>query len=124
MLLLVVAAILAHSNISLLVGRAVSERTHRQIEQELATLPTVDRVDTLMTMFLGPADILVAAKVDFRDDATGAEIEAAADEAERRLTGRFPEIAYVFLDPTRSRATGRRARTTQDEPGRPVDQDA
>ncbi|WP_405094053.1 cation diffusion facilitator family transporter [Micromonospora sp. NBC_01392] len=123
-LLLVVAAILAHSNISLLVGRAVSERTHRQIEQELATLPTVDRVDTLMTMFLGPADILVAAKVDFRDDATGAEIEAAADEAERRLTGRFPEIAYVFLDPTRSRATGRRARTTQDEPGRPVDQDA
>ncbi|MGC4897106.1 cation diffusion facilitator family transporter [Micromonospora sp. DT31] len=115
-LLLVVAAVLAHSNISLLVGRAVSGPLHRRIEQELAAVPTVDRVDTLMTMFLGPQDILVAAKVDFRDDATGAEIEAAADEAERRLTGHFPEIAYVFLDPTRSRETGPRARTTQEEP--------
>ncbi|MGY0007975.1 cation diffusion facilitator family transporter, partial [Micromonospora sp. I033] len=116
-LLLVVAGILARSNISLLVGRAVSDRVHRQIEHELAGLPAVDRIDTLMTMFLGPEDILVAAKVDFRDDATGADIEDAADEAERRLTGRFPEIAYVFLDPTRSArgSAGHRARTTQDE---------
>ncbi|MFG1714796.1 hypothetical protein [Micromonospora sp. NPDC049203] len=121
MLLLVVAAVLARSNISLLVGRSVSDRLHRRIERELAEVPTVDRIDTLMTMFLGPDDILVAAKVDFRDDATGADIEAAADEAERRLTGRFPEIAYVFLDPTRSRSPGRPARTTQDEAGRPVD---
>ncbi|MFI7283700.1 cation diffusion facilitator family transporter [Micromonospora chersina] len=125
-LLLVVAGILARSNISLLVGRAVSERVHRQIEQELAGLPAVDRIDTLMTMFLGPTDILVAAKVDFRDDATGADIEAAADEAERRLTDRFPEVAYVFLDPTRSLhgSHGRPARTTQDENQRPVDQEA
>ena len=120
-LLLVVAVVLARSNISLLVGRSVSDRLHRRIERELADVPTVDRVDTLMTMFLGPDDILVAAKVDFRDDATGADIEAAADEAERRLTGHFPEIAYVFLDPTRSRSAGRPARTTQDEAGRPVD---
>ncbi|MFC0004481.1 cation diffusion facilitator family transporter [Micromonospora siamensis] len=116
-LLLVVAAILATSNISLLVGRAVPERIHREIERDLAGLPTVDRIDTLMTMQLGPEDILVAAKVDFRDDATGADIEAAADEAERRLTERYPEIAYVFLDPTRSLPglEGRRARRTQDD---------
>ncbi|MFC0033291.1 cation diffusion facilitator family transporter [Micromonospora chaiyaphumensis] len=124
-LLLVVAGILARSNISLLVGRAVSDRVHRQIERELAGLPAVDRVDTLMTMFLGPEDILVAAKVDFHDDATGADIEAAADEAERRLTDRYPEIGYVFLDPTRSRrgSAGHRARTTQDEDERAVDQE-
>ncbi|MFR9777152.1 cation diffusion facilitator family transporter [Micromonospora sp. MS34] len=121
-LLLVVAAILAKSNISLLVGRAVPERIHREIERELTELPTVDRIDTLMTMQLGPEDILVAAKVDFHDDATGADIESAADEAERRLTERYPEIAYVFLDPTRSMpgTDGQRARRTQDEDGRPV----
>lgn len=123
-LLLVIAAILARSNVSLLVGRAVPERVHRQIEHELAGLPEVDRIDTLMTMLLGPADILVAAKIDFHDDATGADIEAAADEAERRLTERFPEIAYVFLDPTRSMpgTDDRRARRTQNEDGHPVDQ--
>ncbi|MFC4147710.1 cation diffusion facilitator family transporter [Micromonospora mangrovi] len=125
LLLLVVAVVLAKSNISLLVGRAVPERLHREIEHDLAGLPTVDRIDTLLTMQLGPDDILVAAKVDFLDDATGADIEAAADEAERRLTERYPEIGYVFLDPTRSMpGTGGRARRTQDEDDRPVDQEA
>lgn len=123
-LLLVVAGILAWSNISLLVGRAVSDRVHGRIEQELAALPEVERVDTLLTMLLGPEDILVAAKVDFRDDATVAEIEAAADQAERRLTEHYPEIAYVFLDPTRSTPgrDARQARRTQDEGVRPVDE--
>ncbi|MGS2615714.1 cation diffusion facilitator family transporter [Micromonospora sp. LZ34] len=101
-LLLVVAVNLALRNLSLLVGRAVPERLGREIEAELAGVPAVQRIDTLLTMQLGPADILVAAKVDFDDAATGADIEAAAEAAERRLTGRYPEIRYVFLDPTRS----------------------
>ncbi|MEU4567870.1 cation diffusion facilitator family transporter [Micromonospora sp. NPDC023956] len=102
-LLLVVATVLAYSNVSLLVGRAVPGRIRREIEDELAALPTVQRIDTLLTMQLGPDDVLVAAKVDFSDDATGTDIEAAADEAERRLTDRYPEIRYVFLDPTGAR---------------------
>jgi cation diffusion facilitator family transporter len=103
LLLLVVATILARSNVSLLVGQAVPRRARDAIEAELASLPTVDRIDTLLTMRLGPDDVLVAAKVDFADDATGADIEAAADEAERRLAAKHPGIRYVFLDPTRRR---------------------
>ncbi|WP_405107702.1 cation diffusion facilitator family transporter [Micromonospora sp. NBC_01405] len=119
-LLLVVAVTLAKANISLLVGRAIPERLRLEIEQELNGLPAVERIDTLLTMQLGPDDILVAAKVDFRDEATGAVIEAAADEAERRLIDRYPEIGYVFLDPTPSRpeARHRRARHTQEDPPR------
>lgn len=101
LLLLVVAAILGYTNVSLLVGRAVPDKVHRAIHRELSGVPTVVRVGTLLTMQLGPEDVLVAAKVDFADDATGADIEAAADEAERRLTARFPGIRYLFLDPTR-----------------------
>ncbi|MFF3866230.1 cation diffusion facilitator family transporter [Micromonospora sp. NPDC001898] len=117
-LLLVVAGTLAKANISLLVGRAIPERLRLEIEQELNGLPAVERIDTLLTMQLGPDEILVAAKVDFRNEATGAVIEAAADEAERRLTERYPEIGYVFLDPTPSRpeARHRRARHTQEGP--------
>jgi cation diffusion facilitator family transporter len=102
LLLLVVAVSLGRSNISLLVGRSVPERLRQEFERELLALPTVGRVATLLTMQLGPADILVAAKVDFADDATGADIEAAAEQAEQRLTARYPEIRYVFLDPTSS----------------------
>lgn len=104
LLLLVVAATLSVANVSLLVGRSVPRRLHLRLREELSGVPTVDRVDQLLTMQLGPEDVLVAAKVDFADDATGAEIEAAADAAERRLISIYPSIRYVFLDPTRGRA--------------------
>ncbi|GAA2715237.1 cation diffusion facilitator family transporter [Actinoplanes palleronii] len=101
LLLLVVAFVLARSNVSLLVGRAVPRKIHNQIAADLRSIPVVTAVPTLLTMQIGPGDILVAAKVDFDDNAPGREIEAASDEAERRLRERFPEIRYVFLDPTR-----------------------
>jgi len=103
-LLFLVAAILARSNVSLLVGRSVPRRIHNQIAEDIASIPIVVAVPTLLTMQLGPGDILVAAKVDFEDEVTGGEIEAASDEAERRLRARYPAIRYVFLDPTRGTA--------------------
>jgi cation diffusion facilitator family transporter len=106
LLLLLVAGTLARANASLLIGRAVPRRVHNQIAADLASIPIVVAVPTLLTMQLGPGDVLVAAKVDFDDDATGGEIETASDDAERRLRARYPSIRYVFLDPTRG-ATGR-----------------
>ena len=103
-LLLVVAVTLARSNVSLLVGRAVPRRIHNQIAADLTSIPVVVAVPTLLTMQLGPGDILVAAKVDFDDNASGGEIEAASDDAESRLRARYPDIRYVFLDPTRGAA--------------------
>ncbi|MFD0744246.1 hypothetical protein ACFQ1L_22315 [Phytohabitans flavus] len=73
------------------------------IVEELSALPHVEGIQTLFTMQLGPAEVLVAAKVDFTDQATGADIETAADEAERRLRARYSGIRYVFLDPTTRR---------------------
>ncbi|GAA4938802.1 cation diffusion facilitator family transporter [Actinoplanes utahensis] len=104
LLLLVVATMLARSNASLLVGQAVPARIHAGIAEDLAAIAVVTAVPTLLTMRIGPGEILVAAKVDFADDASGRDIEAAADEAEQRLRARFPEIRYVFLDPTRGAA--------------------
>lgn len=104
-LLLFVAATLARSNLTLLIGHSVRGRLRTEIGAEMAAIPVVDRVHTLLTMQLGPDDVLVAAKVDFADRASGAEIEAAADEAERRLLAVHPSIRYVFLDPTGARSS-------------------
>jgi cation diffusion facilitator family transporter len=104
LLLFGVAIVLARANVSLLVGQSVSGRLRGWIRDQLDEVPTVERIDQLLTMQLGPDDVLVAAKVDFADDATGADIEAAADDAERRLKELYPSIRYVFLDPTRGRA--------------------
>jgi cation diffusion facilitator family transporter len=99
-LLVFVALALVFSNASLLVGQAVPARLYRAILRELESVEDVERVVLLLTMQLGPSSVLVAAKVDFRDESTGAAIAASSDEAERRLRKRFPFVTYVFLDPT------------------------
>jgi cation diffusion facilitator family transporter len=99
-LLIVVAAVLARANVSLLIGQSVSPRLQAELREEIAALDHVVDVPFLLTSVIGPAQLLVAAKVDFDDDASAADIERIADEAERRLVGRHEGVRYVFLDPT------------------------
>ena len=108
-LLLVVATTLARNNISLLVGRSAGEAVREEIHRELSGVPAVLEVNALLTLQLGPEDILVAAKIDFSDEANSADIAAASDEAERRLIARNPAIRFVFLDPTRRREPAARS---------------
>jgi cation diffusion facilitator family transporter len=104
-LLLVVATTLARSNLSLLIGLPAAQAILDEIRRELAALPDVQGITELLTLQLGPEDILVAARIDFPDGVSGADIEAVGDEAERRLRARNPAIRFVFLHPTRA-ATG------------------
>lgn len=99
-LLLVVAAVLAAANVSFLIGQSIPAGYRDAIQRVLATTPEIAQVRQLYTLHLGPEQIFVAAKIDFVDSATGADIEAASDLAERRLRERFPQVAFVFLDPT------------------------
>jgi cation diffusion facilitator family transporter len=99
-LLIVVAFILARANKSLLIGQSASPMIEQQLREEIAALEHVDAVPLLLTSVIGPGKILVAAKVDFDDSSTVADIEAVADEAERRLVARHEGVTYVFLDPT------------------------
>jgi cation diffusion facilitator family transporter len=99
-LLVLVAGSLARANVSLLIGQSVPGTTRQELQDELAALPQVDGVPFLLTTVIGPGQLLVAAKVDFADTATVADVERASDEAERRLVARHPGVRYVFLDPT------------------------
>jgi cation diffusion facilitator family transporter len=112
-LLILVAGALARANVSLLIGQAVPEALERELRDEITAMDQVDAVPFLLTDVVGPGRLLVAAKVDFRDDATVADIERAADEAERRLVARHPAVRYVFLDPTHH---DRSARVSAPEP--------
>ena len=52
----------------------------------------VDGVPLLLTSVIGPGKILVAAKVDFDDTSTVADIERIADEVEKRLVARHEGV--------------------------------
>jgi cation diffusion facilitator family transporter len=115
LLLIVVAAVLARANMSLLIGQSVSPRLQAELKAEIAALDHVVDVPFLLTSVIGPAQLLVAAKVDFDDDASAGDIERISDEAEQRLVARHEGVRYVFLDPT---AGDGRARAQVHQPDR------
>ncbi|MFI6923941.1 cation diffusion facilitator family transporter [Nonomuraea spiralis] len=103
LLLLVVALILIQSNLSLLIGQAAPRQVETGIRAVLLAQPEVEEVVELLTMMIGPGSIMVAAKIDFCDEAGAAGVEIACDEVDRRLRDRFPGVNLVFLDPTPTR---------------------
>lgn len=103
LLLLVVALTLIASNLSLLIGQAAPHQVETGIRAVLLAQPEVEDVVELLTMMIGPGSIMVAAKIDFRDEASAAGVEIACDEVDRRLRERFPGVSLVFLDPTPTR---------------------
>ncbi|MBT2886192.1 cation diffusion facilitator family transporter, partial [Streptomyces sp. McG5] len=97
LLLVYVAWVLGRSNVELLLGRPLPAPVREAIHAELLAVDQVHSVLELTTLMQGPDEALAAAKVDFRDTATAAEIEWACERAERRLRERFPQIRRVYL---------------------------
>jgi cation diffusion facilitator family transporter len=99
--LLVVAAYgLGRQNQEYLIGKAAPQPLREDITRLIASTDGVDSVLELLTMRLSPDQVLVAARVDLADHLSPEELEHAADDVEGRIRVRFPEVRYVFLDPT------------------------
>jgi cation diffusion facilitator family transporter len=84
----------------LLIGWAARPEERDEIERTIARHDDVRGVEQLLTMVLGPDALLVAARVDFRDEADAGRIEEAASEIDQALRDAVPDVTEVFLDPT------------------------
>lgn len=98
-LLVVVAAFLARETLSLMTGEAAAPETSADIRKILSSDPRVVSVAEVLTMHLGPAEVLLAASLDLRDDLDGDAIEAAARELTARIEAAHPEVTRIFLRP-------------------------
>ncbi|WP_330462078.1 cation diffusion facilitator family transporter [Streptomyces sp. NBC_00820] len=99
-LLIFVAWVLGRANTELLVGRALPAPLRDAVRKELLSVGPIEGVMELTTLVQGPGEILIAAKVDFRDVSTSREIELGCEEAEDRLRALIPAVKRVYLDPT------------------------
>jgi divalent metal cation (Fe/Co/Zn/Cd) transporter len=106
-LLVGVAVSLGSSSKRNLIGEALPEQMREGLTTVIDETLGVDVVVELLTMRLGPNDVLVAARVDVDDTATGGDLEQVADEVERRIQEAYPEVRHVFLDPTTAGANAR-----------------
>jgi cation diffusion facilitator family transporter len=107
-LLLVVAAILIVETKSLLLGEGASPETVGAITRALQG-EGVERVIHLRTMYLGPDEMLVGAKLAMPAADTLDRVAASIDAAEARVRAAVPEARVMYLEPDldRSAASGR-----------------
>jgi cation diffusion facilitator family transporter len=99
LLLVTIAIVLAAEMKSLLLGEAAAPEVVRQIEAEIGGSPGVSRLIHVLTQHLGPEELLVAAKLQFDDSLSMAELADAIDACEARLRAAVPTAKFVYLEP-------------------------
>lgn len=104
LLLVVIAIFLAFEMAAMLVGESALPEEDARIRAALAASDLVERVIHLRTLHVGPDELLVAAKIAIARAATGAEIAAGIDSAERAIRAAVPTATYVFIEPDLDRA--------------------
>jgi cation diffusion facilitator family transporter len=93
-----VAILLAYESKGLLIGEGASTQVTAGIGQVVADEPRIERLNELLTMHLGPEDVLLNLSVDFVDSLSAGEVEAAITQMESRIKAKFPEITRIFIE--------------------------
>jgi len=84
----------------LLIGSAALPEEREALEQAIEDFDAVVEVEEHLTMVLGPNALLVAARVNLRDDIDADRIEKASTQIDHRLREVVPDVTEVFLDAT------------------------
>jgi len=110
-LLIAVASFLAYENYSLLLGEAATAELEQTVRAPLEADPAVRRLVSLHTMHLGPAAVLVSARVWFRRELTATQIEDAVRRLEDAVGAAVPGTSrrMIVIEPARPDTTERAA---------------
>ena len=95
-ILAVTAALLAYECKGLLIGEGASPHVVDGIRKMIAAEVGIVTVNEVLTMHLGPQDVLLNLSVDFGDQFSAGDVEATITRLERRIKEAFPEITPRF----------------------------
>ena len=98
-LLGLIAVVLAFETKSLLLGEGAGPEVEKGMIEALESVPEVDRVIHLRTQYIGPDELLVAAKIAVDHDDTAAEIAKGIDAAEAKIRAMLPVAKQIYLEP-------------------------
>ena len=93
------AIVLATEMKSLLLGETASPEVQELIRFAIDDEPVVERLIHLRTEHLGPDELLVGAKVAFRESLTMAELAGAVNRVEARVRQRVPAARFLYIEP-------------------------
>jgi cation diffusion facilitator family transporter len=111
LLLITVAIILGIETKSLLVGEGATDADAAAIERAIVSGDDAPRIIHMKTLYLGPDELMVAAKLGMASDQRLTEVAAATNAIEARIRAAVPAArviyieADVYLDPNEAHPT-------------------
>ncbi|MER9329743.1 cation diffusion facilitator family transporter [Mesorhizobium sp. M0488] len=116
------AIFLARESKGLLIGEPASPEVQRQVLAIVQKDPAVQQANGVLTVHMGPEEIVAALSIEFEDHLTAPEIEACVERLEARLKNEMPEIARLFVKPQTTGTWEKRRKIVEaasgDEPDR------
>jgi cation diffusion facilitator family transporter len=105
-LLVLVAVVLGIETKSLLVGEGANPADVVRIRDAINAHPEVEALIHLRTLYLGPEELLVAAKVAFASKKKLAEVATVIDDVEASIRQAVPIARIIYIEPDVYRPAG------------------
>jgi cation diffusion facilitator family transporter len=109
------AIFLARETKALLIGEAAPPDVEASIRAIAASDAAVAHVNGLLTVQIGPDNIVAALSAEFHDQLTTPEIESSVNRIEEAIRSRHPNITTLFVRPQTADAYQRRRATLAEE---------
>jgi cation diffusion facilitator family transporter len=93
-----IAAFLAYETKALLIGESALPEVVAGVRRILGQERGILRVNEILTMHMGPQDVLLNLSVDFHSGLDSDQVEAAVAALEQKIKKDFPEIVRVFIE--------------------------
>ncbi len=100
---------LAYETKGLLIGESADRRTVQGIHGVLEASQVIEQVNEILTMHMGPDDILVNVSVRFKDEISAAMVREEIEQLDKGIKRLYPRIKRVFIEAERGKGseTGR-----------------
>ncbi|MBZ9795407.1 cation diffusion facilitator family transporter [Mesorhizobium sp. ES1-4] len=96
------AIFLARESKGLLIGEPASPEVQGKVLAIAQQDPAVQRANGVLTVHMGPEEIVAGLSIEFEDHLAAPEIEACVERIEARLKKEMPEITRLFVKPQTS----------------------
>ncbi len=98
---------LAYETKSLLIGESALPEVVRGIRELAGRIPEIEHVNEVLTLHMGPEDVLVNLSVDFNDAITAERVERVIADLDREIKTAFPVVKRVFIEAEARRYSGK-----------------
>ena len=112
-LLIVVACILGYEIKGLLVGEGATGEDTDKIATAINANSKAERIIHMKTLYLGPDELMVGAKIAFKPETKLSDVASEIDEIELRIRAAVPEARVIYIEPDVKRTAPKKAPATE-----------